>query len=68
MEQEGEVGVKWPPAWELAQLCREDFMCSVDAVIFGVCNSMRLLYLIVVTIRKWSVSRIYNRKPCRESL
>jgi putative component of membrane protein insertase Oxa1/YidC/SpoIIIJ protein YidD len=31
---------------------------------FGVCNSVRLLYLLVITIRKWSI----NPKSRRESL
>jgi hypothetical protein len=38
----------------------EDFMCSVVTAIFGVYNSVRLLQLPVVTVRKWSINPITN--------
>jgi hypothetical protein len=33
---------------------------AVVTVIIGVCNSVRLLQLLVVTIRKWSINIIPN--------
>jgi hypothetical protein len=38
-------------------------MFAVVTVIFGVCNSMRLLQLLVVMIRKWSINPITNQHP-----
>jgi hypothetical protein len=35
-------------------------MCAVVTVTFGVCNSVRLLELIVFKIRKWSVNPIIH--------
>jgi hypothetical protein len=43
-------------------------MCAVVTVIFGVCKSVRMLQLLVVTIRKLSIIPISNPKPRRESL
>jgi hypothetical protein len=37
-------------------------------LIFGVCNAVRLLQLLIATIRKWSINQISNLKPRRESL
>jgi hypothetical protein len=42
---------------------KEDFMCVVITVIFGVCNSVRLLQLPVVTIHKWSINPVTNPNP-----
>jgi hypothetical protein len=47
---------------------REDFMCAVVTVIFGVRNSVRRLQLHLVTIRKWSVNPVSNPEPHGESL
>jgi hypothetical protein len=47
---------------------REDFMCAADTMIFGVCNSVRLLQLLIVAFRKWSMDPISNPKPRQETL
>jgi hypothetical protein len=46
----------------------EDFMCAAVTVVFGVCNSARLLQLLVVAISKWSMDQIPNTKPRPETL
>jgi hypothetical protein len=38
-------------------------MCAVVTAIFGVCNSVRLSYLFVVTFCKCSINPITNPKP-----
>jgi hypothetical protein len=43
-------------------------MCTVITVIFWVCNSVKQLQLLVVTIQKWSVIQYSNQNPRRESL
>jgi hypothetical protein len=43
-------------------------VCDVVTVIFGVCNSVRPLYLLLVAIHKWSINPESNPKPRRESL
>jgi hypothetical protein len=40
---------------------QEDFMCAVVTVIFGVCNSVRLSWLFVVTFCKCLVNPITNK-------
>jgi hypothetical protein len=47
---------------------REDFMCAVVTVILGVYDSVGLLQLVVVAIRKWSIDPVSNPKPRRETL
>jgi hypothetical protein len=42
---------------------REDFMCAVVTVIFGVCNSVRPLRLLVVAIRKVVNKSNYQSEP-----
>jgi hypothetical protein len=42
---------------------RKDFMCAVVTVIYGMCNSVRLLYLLVVTVRKWSINPVTKPNP-----
>jgi hypothetical protein len=44
---------------EMSSEDREELMCAMDTM-----NSARLLPLLVVTVRKWSI----NSKPRRESL
>jgi hypothetical protein len=38
-------------------------MCSAVTMVFGMSNSVSLLQLLVVTIRKWSISAITNPNP-----
>jgi hypothetical protein len=40
----------------------------LQLVIFGECGSLRLLELLVVAIRKWSIDPVSNPKPRRETL
>jgi hypothetical protein len=46
----------------------KDLMWAVAAVIFGVCGSVGLLYLVVMAIREWSMDPVSNPKPRRETL
>jgi hypothetical protein len=43
-------------------------MLAVVTVLFGVCGSVGLLWLVVVVIRGWSVDPVSNPKPRRETL
>jgi hypothetical protein len=42
-------------------------MCAVVTVIVGVCHSVRLLQLLVVTIRKWSIDPVIQNPVERHS-
>jgi hypothetical protein len=43
----------------------EGFTCAVVTIIYGLCNSVRMLQLTVFTSRvlKWSINLISNPKP-----
>jgi hypothetical protein len=51
-----------------SRLCTEDFIYAIVTVIFGVCNPVRLLELLAVTIRKWSPNPVSSPEPRREPL
>jgi hypothetical protein len=60
-EAEDVIGIRYQAVTGEDIANREDFLCAVVTVIFGVCNSVRLSYLFVITFCRCSVRSQWPR-------